>query len=80
MKLDIFDVKEFIDVNHLKEVTNATLMEKDGSPHKDGLLSNEIFGITTKSRKETFAYINLYGHYFHPHIYKDLHCIHIQIQ
>ena len=72
MKLDIFDVEEFIKVNHLEEVTNPVLMEKDGSPHPNGLLSNEIFGITTKSRKETFAYIKLYGHYFHPHVYKAI--------
>lgn len=72
MRLDIFDIKEFIDVNHLQEITNPILMEKDGSPHRDGLLSNEIFGITTKSRKETFAYIKLYGHYFHPHVYKAI--------
>ena len=72
MKLDIFDIKEFIDVNHLEEVTIPVALEKDGTPHRDGILSNEIFGITTKSRKETFAYIKLYGHYFHPHVYKAI--------
>lgn len=72
MRLDIFDIKEFIDVNHLEEITNPVPMEKDGTPHRDGILSNEIFGITTKSRKETFAYIKLYGHYFHPHVYKAI--------
>ena len=70
MKVDIFDIEDFIKINHLEPVTNPVLLEKDGTPCIDGLLSNEIFGITTKSRKETFSYINLYGHYFHPHIYK----------
>ena len=72
MKIDLFDMKEFIELNHLKEVTSGVLFQRGGIPHPDGLISNEIFGITTKSRKETFAYIDLHGYYFHPHIYKAL--------
>ena len=72
MKIELFDIKEFIELNHLQEVTSAVLFQRGGIPHPNGLISNEIFGITTKSRKETFAYINLYAHFFHPHIYKIL--------
>lgn len=72
MKLDLFDVDEFIEINDLKEVTSPILFERGGTPNPNGLLSNEIFGYSTKSRKETFAYINLHGEFFHPHIYKVL--------
>ena len=72
MKIDLFDVKEFIELNHLKEVTSPVLFQRGDVPHPDGLISNEIFGVTTKSRKETFAYINLHGHFFHPHVYKAI--------
>ena len=68
----MFDVKEFIELNHLKEVTSPVLFQRGDVPHPDGLISNEIFGVTTKSRKETFAYINLHGHFFHPHVYKAI--------
>ena len=70
MKITLFDVDEFVEVNNLKEVTSPVLFERGGIPNPDGLISNEIFGINVKSRKETFAYINLHGHFFHPHIYK----------
>lgn len=72
MKIELFDTKEFIDLNQLKEVTSSILFQRGGVPHPNGLISNEIFGITTKSRKETFAYINLHGHFFSPHIYKAI--------
>ena len=72
MRFDIFDTKEVIDINHLEEVTSPTLFTSGGLPDDDGLISNRIFGISTTSRKETFAYIDLHGHYFHPHIYKAL--------
>lgn len=72
MKIELFDTKEFIDLNNLQEVKSSILFQRGGIPHPEGLISNEIFGITTKSRKETFAYINLHGHFFHPHIYKAI--------
>ena len=72
MKIDLFDVKEFIDINHLQEITSPILFQRGDIPHPNGLVSNEIFGITTKSRKETYAYINLHGYFFHPHIYKAI--------
>jgi len=72
LKIDLFNMEEFIELNHLQEVTSGVLFQRGGIPHPNGLISNEIFGITTKSRKETFAYINLHGYFFHPHIYKAL--------
>ena len=72
MQIDLFNVKEFVEINHLKEVTSPVLFQRGDVPDPNDLVSNEIFGVTTKSRKETFAYINLYGHFFHPHIYKAI--------
>ena len=72
MRIDLFNFEEFIDINKLQEVTSAVLFQRGDVPHPNGLISNEIFGITTRSRKETFAYINLHNNFFHPHIYKVL--------
>ena len=70
MRIDLFDVDEFVELNHLQEVTSPVLFERGGIPNPNGLVSNEIFGVSIKSRKETFAYIELNGHFFTPHIYK----------
>jgi DNA-directed RNA polymerase beta' subunit len=70
MRIDLFDMDEFIEINHLQEITSPVLFERGGIPNPNGLVSNDIFGVSVKSRKETFAYINLHGHFFHPHIYK----------
>lgn len=70
MKIDLFNVDEFVEINHLKEVTSGALIQRNNIKHPEGLLSDEIFGVTIKSRKETFAYIDLHGHFFHPHVYK----------
>lgn len=72
MKIDIFDVKEFIDANNLQEVTSPVLFQRGNIPNPNGLVSNEIFGVTTKSRRETYAYIDLHGYFFNPHIYKAI--------
>ena len=69
MKLELFNVDEFVEINHLPEVTSPVLFQRGDVPHPNGLISNEIFGITTKDRKRKFAYINLHAHYFQPHIY-----------
>lgn len=70
MKIDLFNVDEFVEINNLKEIKSGALMQRNNIKHPEGLLSDEIFGVTIKSRKETFAYIDLHGHFFHPHIYK----------
>lgn len=72
MKIDLFDVDEFIKINNLKEITSPILFQRGDVPHPNGLISNEIFGVTTKSRRETYAYIDLHGYFFHPHVYKAI--------
>ena len=72
MKIDLFDTAEFIELNHLQEITSPVIFQRGDVPHPNGLVSNEIFGITTKSRKETFAYIDLHGYFLNPHIYKSI--------
>ena len=72
MKIDLFDIKEFIDLNHLQEITSPILFQRGDIPHPNGLISNEIFGVTTKSRRETYAYIDLHGYFFNPDIYKAI--------
>lgn len=72
MKIDLFNVDEFIDVNNLHEITSPILFQRGDIPHPNGLISNEIFGVTTKSRRETYAFINLHGYFFHPHVYKAI--------
>lgn len=51
MKIDIFDFNKFIELNAVKEVTSPIVFARGGNPDPDGLLSNIIFGIDTKSRK-----------------------------
>lgn len=70
MKIELFDMDEFVKLNGLKPITSPVLFERGGIPNPNGLISNEIFGVSVKSRKETFAYIDLHDHFFHPHIYK----------
>lgn len=70
MKINIFDVDEFVKINKLPEVTSPVLFQRGNIPDPNGLVSNELFGITISKRRTTFGYINLHGHFFHPHIYK----------
>lgn len=64
------DIDKFIKVNELKQITNPIFFVSNNSPTPDGLLSNEIFGITMQDRANTFAYINLGGpHFIHPLFY-----------
>jgi len=64
------NIDEFVDINKLKPVTSWVMLQRGNTPHPDGLLSNEIFGITPKDRKNTFAYIDLGHVFFNPHVYK----------
>lgn len=72
MKLDVFDVDEFVNINKLAQITSPVLFQHGIVPDPNGLISNEIFGVTTNSRKRTFAFIDLHAHFFHPHIYKAI--------
>ena len=72
MKIDLIDVKKFILANNLKEVSDTLVFDRGNVPTEKGLLSTEIFGNTSTERKETFAYIRLNGHFFHPYVFKLL--------
>lgn len=68
--VDILDPTKFIKVNDVKPVTSPIFFNRNNEPTPDGLLSNEIFGITSKERRETFGYINLEEYFIHPLYYK----------
>ena len=70
MKIEIFDTKEFVDLNDLQEVTSPIIFQRGGVPDPDGLISTRIFGVNVNDRKHRFAYIDLGGYFFHPHVYK----------
>ena len=70
MKLDLMDVRKVIRLNGLEEVKNPILFETGNIPTPDGLLSLEIFGSTSRERKETYAYISLHDYFIHPFAYK----------
>ena len=64
-------VQKFIKVNELREVSNPMFFSRSNMPTEDGLLSNEIFGVTRDDRSTIFAYIHLAGESFlHPLAYK----------
>lgn len=69
-KMSLLDVDKFIKVNNVQEISNPTLFNKDNTPTSSGLLSNEIFGITSATRSSTFGYIDLEKYFLQPIIYK----------
>lgn len=66
----LLDIDDFIKKNEVKEVSNPIFFNQNKLPTSDGLLSNEIFGITREERANRFAYINLHGTFLHPLVYK----------
>lgn len=64
------DTEKFVKVNELKEISNPLFFERANTPTVDGLLSNEIFGITRDDRSTIFAYIDLGEEFMHPLLYK----------
>jgi hypothetical protein len=72
MKVVLLDVDKFVKANQLEEVKSAITLDRGCVPHPEGLLSTEIFGTSMKSRRETFAYIDLKCHLFQPIVYKTL--------
>ena len=49
-KIEQLDQKRFIKANDLQQVTNPVMFNAGNGPSSDGLLSNEIFGITKDER------------------------------
>lgn len=69
---EICDQNKFIKVNNVQEVSNPVFFVRAGVPTPDGLLSNEIFGITAEERSGIYAYIDLGGTFIDPSCYKAL--------
>lgn len=72
LEVDIFDVEQFVRKNECKEITNPILFLRENMPTPDGLLSNEIFGLTKKERSGIFAYIDLGEYFIDPSLCKAL--------
>lgn len=70
MKIEIFDTKQFVDINELEPVTSPIIFQRGNVPDPNGLLSTRIFGVSVKSRKNQFSYIDLSIPFFNPHVYK----------
>lgn len=70
LRVELIDPDKLVKVNDLKEVTNPVFFIRNSVPTPDGLLSNDIFGITKYDRANTFAYIDLYETFINPLIYK----------
>lgn len=66
---EVLDVEDFIKLNEVKEITDPIFFVKNGVPTPEGLLSNEIFGITKDERSNIFGYIDLYDWFLHPLAY-----------
>lgn len=69
-KLELLKPDKFIKVNELEPVTNPIYFVRPGVPTTDGLLSNEIFGISKDDRANRYSYIDLGDWFMHPLIYK----------
>lgn len=66
---ELLDEEKLIKKNNLRQITNPIFFIRDNIPTPDGLLSNEIFGITKDQRANIFAYIDLTEYFFHPLCY-----------
>lgn len=70
LEVSLLDPDKLVKENNLQEITNPVFLSRPGIPSSDGLLSNEIFGITKDERANTFAYIDLSEWFIHPLCYK----------
>lgn len=69
MKIDFFNIEDFIKANNCPQITNPVHFNEDGTPTTDGVFSYELFGIMDNDRKNIFGYIDLHGFYLHPLAY-----------
>ena len=70
VNFSVLDPAKLIKVNNLQEVSNPIFFVRDGIPTSDGLLSNEIFGISKDERANIFAYVDLGDWFINPLMYK----------
>lgn len=74
--LDVYlqDPDDFIKKNpSTKEITSSIFFTKFGQPDPEGLLSNEIFGLTKEERSGIYGYIDLHDYFLQPLAYKKLY-------
>ena len=69
-KIEQLDQERLIKNNNLPEVTNPVMFSGGSIPTSDGLLSNELFGITKDERSGIYGYINLGEQFMNPYYYK----------
>jgi len=67
--IEQLDQERLIKVNDLPKVTNPVIFNAS-SPTGDGLLSNELFGITKEERAGIYGYLDLEGTFINPFYYK----------
>jgi len=79
LRVELLDIEKFVKVNQCKEVSNPVFFNGP-VPTEDGLLSNEIFGITKAERAGIYAYIDLGGTFILPSVYKALIKINSKIE
>lgn len=72
MKVWLLDTNTFVKVNGLQPITDPNMFDKGNVPTPNGLFSTEIFGVSTRDRKETWAYIDLHTHFLTPKVYMSL--------
>lgn len=72
MEMELLDIDHLVKVNKLKPVTNPVSFDRGLYPTKDGLFSEEIFGMTSNERKRTAAYIPLHRKFMSPKAYITL--------
>lgn len=70
LRVELLDVDKLVEKNDIKEVSNPIIFQGGNIPTSDGLLSNQIFGITRSDRANTCAYIDLKEWFINPHLYK----------
>ena len=68
--IEQLDQQRLIKVNNLPQVSNPVMFNSSNGPTSDGLLSNELFGITKDERAGIYGYINLDSTFINPYYYK----------
>jgi len=70
LELETLSPSRLIKENNLKQITNPIYFFSNGVPTSDGLLSNEVFGLSKDQRANIFAYIDLHKNFIDPLSYK----------
>lgn len=70
LKIEILDVEQFVKKNDFKCISDPRAFIRDGIPSPEGLISNEIFGISNEERSQIYGYIDLHDWFMDPSCYK----------